>query len=153
MMNFGKVHITGADITLRTSIPIHRNIDLSITGNYTYQKAIDVTSSSSKNYKDQIPYTPLHSGNASILAESSWINIGYALTCVSDRYSLPQNIQENRIDGYTEHTLSASRAFQLRKCRLRLQAELINLTNKQYDIIKYYPMPGRSFRITGSLFF
>lgn len=153
MMNFGKVHITGADITLRTSIPIHRNIDLSITGNYTYQKAIDVTSSSSKNYKDQIPYTPLHSGNASILAESSWINIGYALTCVSDRYSLPQNIQENRIDGYTEHTLSASRAFQLRKCRLRLQAELINLTNKQYDIIKYYPMPGRSFRMTGSLFF
>ena len=35
MMKFGKVHITGADITLRTSIPIHRNIDLSITSNYT----------------------------------------------------------------------------------------------------------------------
>gem|GEM_PF-5744895 len=23
----------------------------------------------------------------------------------------------------------------------------INITNKQYDIIKYYPMPGRQFQL------
>lgn len=153
MMNFGKVRITGADITLRTSIPINRSINLLVTGNYTYQKAIDMTTPGSKNYKDQIPYTPLHNGNASLLVEMPWINIGYTLTSVSERYSLPQNIQENRIDGYTEHALTASRSFQLSNCRLRLQAELTNLTNEQYDIIKYYPMPGRSFRITGSIEF
>jgi vitamin B12 transporter len=27
------------------------------------------------------------------------------------------------------------------------------LTNEQYDVIKYYPMPGRSWRITGTFKF
>ena len=153
MMNFGKVHITGADVTLRTAFSLNRNVKLLLTGNYTYQKAIDVTSSDSKNYKDQVPYTPLHNGNVSILAENPWVNIGYTLTGVSNRYSLPQNLPENRIDGYTEHTVSVSRSFHLGTFSFRLQAELVNLTNEQYDIIKYYPMPGRNFRIMGSIEF
>ena len=153
MMNFGKVHITGADVTLRTAFSLNRNVKLLLTGNYTYQKAIDVTSSDSKNYKDQVPYTPLHNGNISILAENPWVNIGYTLTGVSNRYSLPQNLPENRIDGYTEHTVSVSRSFHLGTFSFRLQAELVNLTNEQYDIIKYYPMPGRNFRIMGSIEF
>ncbi len=153
MLNHGKVDITGADVTLRTAIPLNRRISLSLTGNYTYQKAIDVTSEEDKNYKDQIPYTPVHSGNASLSIETPWINLAYTLTGVSERYSLPQNITENRIDGYMEHTLAASRIFNLGNCKLRLQAELINLTDEQYDIIKYYPMPGRSFRLTGYINF
>ena len=41
----------------------------------------------------------------------------------------------------------------MKRSHLRLQAEVINLTDKQYDVIKYYPMPGRSWRITGVLRF
>ena len=153
MLNYGKVDITGADVTLRTAIPINRRISLTLTGNYTYQKAIDVTSDKDKNYKNQIPYTPVHSGNASLSIDTPWLILGYTATGVSERYYLPQNIEENRIDGYVEHTLSASRNFSLGTCNLRLQAELLNLTNEQYDIIKYYPMPGRSFRLTGNIKF
>jgi len=153
MMNFGKVRITGIDVTLRTSFPIQRNVHLLLTGNYTYQKAIDLTDPTEKNYKDQVPYTPVHNGNLNLLCETSWFNISYTLTGVGKRYSLPQNLAENRIDGYIEQTVSASKRFRLRSCRLRLQAELVNLTNEQYDVIKYYPMPGRSFRISGSIEF
>ena len=153
MLNYGKVDITGADVTLRTAIPLNRRISLTLTGSYTYQKAIDVTSKEDKNYKDQIPYTPVHSGNASLSVETPWVNLAYTATGVSERYYLPQNIRENRIDGYVEHALTASRTFSLGSCKLRLQAELINLTDEQYDIIKYYPMPGRSFRLTGSIKF
>lgn len=153
MLNYGKVDIAGADITLRTAIPLGRLITLSLTGNYTYQKAIDVTSKDDKNYKDQIPYTPKHSGNASAIIETPLIDLGYTATGVSERYYLPQNTEANRIDGYVEHTITASRTFSVGKCQMRLQGELINFTNQQYDIIKYYPMPGRSFRITGSISF
>lgn len=153
MMNFGKVHITGIDVTLRTSFPVQRNVHLLLTGNYTYQKAIDLTDSTEKNYKDQVPYTPVHNGNFSLLCETSWFNISYTLTGVSKRYSLPQNLKENRIGGYIEQTVSASKRFRLKSCRLRLQAELVNFTNEQYDVIKYYPMPGRSFRVSGSIEF
>ena len=95
----------------------------------------------------------MHSGNASLSVETPWVNLAYTATGVSERYYLPQNIRENRIDGYVEHALTASRTFSLGSCKLRLQAELINLTDEQYDIIKYYPMPGRSFRLTGSIKF
>ena len=64
------------------------------------------------------------------------------------RYYLSQNIPENEIEGYLEHTMTASREFALGNCSLHLQAEIINLTDAQYDVIKYYPMPGRSWRLT-----
>ncbi|MDR0962121.1 MAG: TonB-dependent receptor [Mediterranea sp.] len=153
MMNFGKVDITGVDVTARTEVPVTRQVSLLVSGNYTYQRAIDVTTPGGKSYKHQVPYTPKHSGNASLLAETPWVNIGYTLTAVSERYMLPQNMAANRIDGYAEHTLSASRRFVLRHCHLFLQAELLNFTDEQYDVIKYYPMPGRSFRVTGSIRF
>lgn len=41
-------------------------------------KAIDLTDSDAKNYKDQLPYTPLHSGNASAIVETPWVNVGYS---------------------------------------------------------------------------
>ena len=79
--------------------------------------------------------------------------MGYSIVGVSKRYCLSQNIPENKIDGYMEHTASLSREFSYKHYKLRLQAEVANLTNEQYDVIKYYPMPGRSWRITGTFKF
>ena len=66
---------------------------------------------------------------------------------------MSQNLPENEIEGYWEHTMSLSHEFALGGCRLLLQAEIINLTDEQYDVIKYYPMPGRSWRLTGTFKF
>ena len=30
----------------------------------------------------------------------------------------------------------------------RIQADALNLGNKNYEIIRFYPMPGRNYRIT-----
>ena len=45
-----------------------------------------------KNYQDQIPYTPKHSGNFSAALQMPWINISYLVTsgwrslCQSAKY-------------------------------------------------------------------
>ena len=153
MQNYGKVHITGIDATLATAIPLGRSVNLNLSGNYSWQKALDVTNPEAKNYKHQLPYTPEHNGNVSATLEMPWVNVGYTVTMVSQRYFLAQNIEANRIDGYSEHTATLWREFKLGKCGLRLQAEIINLTDAQYDVIKYYPMPGRSWRLTGTFHF
>ena len=153
MQNYGKVHITGIDATLATAIPLSKSVNLNLSGNYSWQKALDVTNPEAKNYKHQLPYTPEHNGNVSATLEMPWINVGYTVTMVSKRYFLAQNIEANRIDGYSEHTATLWREFKLGKCGLRLQAEVINLTDAQYDVIKYYPMPGRSWRLTGTFNF
>lgn len=148
MANYGKAHITGLDVTLATRTVIRKGIALTLNGNYTWQKAIDLTDPESKNYKDQLPYTPEHNGSASASLETPWVTVSYSLIGVGKRYYLSQNIPENEIDGYVEHTLSASRTFRFRKFQLRLQADAVNFTNEQYDIIKFYPMPGRSWKLT-----
>ena len=153
MQNYGKVHITGVDVTLATAIPLGKSVNLNLSGNYSWQKALDVTNPEAKNYKHQLPYTPEHNGNVSATLEMPWVNVGYTVTMVSKRYFLAQNIEANRIDGYSEHTATLWREFKLGKCGLRLQAEVINLTDAQYDVIKYYPMPGRSWRLTGTINF
>ena len=153
MQNYGKVHITGIDVTLATALPISGRMNLNISGNYSWQKAIDVTTPEAKNYKHQLPYTPKHNGNLSATLEMPWVNIGYTMNMVSKRYYLAQNIADNEIDGYNEHTATLWREFSVAKSKLRLQAEVINLADAQYDVIKDYPMPGRSWRITGTITF
>ena len=49
MQNYGKVHITGIDVTLATALPISGRMNLNISGNYSWQKAIDVTTPEAKN--------------------------------------------------------------------------------------------------------
>lgn len=140
-------------ILLSRRSPIIPQIDLRIAGGYTWQKAIDVTDSSTSNYKDQLPYTPEHSGNGNIIVETPWLNVGYSVVGVGKRYYLSQNIPDYKIDGYTDHTLSVSHAFKFNKYTLTLQAEVINLLNKQYEVIKYYPMPGRNWQVSGTIQF
>jgi outer membrane cobalamin receptor len=67
---------------------------------------------------------------------------------VGKRYFMDQNIPSNEIDAYVEQGVSASRTFSFGKAHtLRLQADVVNLANRQYEVIKYYPMPGRSWRL------
>ena len=117
-------------------------------GNFSYQDAIDVTDPEDKNYRDQIPYTPKYSGSASATLLNPWANITYSVIASGRRYALPQNIDENRIDGYAEQTVSVNREFSVGKTSLFVQGEIVNLTDKNYDIIQYYPMPGRSWRLS-----
>lgn len=153
MANFGRVQIHGVDATLAASIPLGKQFDLMLSAAYTYQKAIDLTDPDAKNYKQQLPYTPQHSGNAALQLATPWVQMGYSVTAAGKRYAMAQNIPENLIDAYTEHTLTMSREFAFRTCRLKVQAEIINLTDEQYDIIKYYPMSGRAWRLTGTFSF
>ena len=149
MANFGRVRITGLDASVASGIALTAGVHLSLNASYTYQRAIDVTDAKAKNYRDQIPYTPRHSGSGSVAVSTPWVDAAYTLVAVSDRYYMSQNLPENRVKGYAEHTLALSRTFRLRRgAELRLQAECTNLTDEQYDIIKYYPMPGRAFRAT-----
>ena len=153
MQNYGKVNIMGIDVTLATAIPLAERMNLNLSGNYSWQKAIDVTNPEAKNYKHQLPYTPEHNGNVSATLETPWVNLGYTVTMVGKRYYKAQNIEDNEIKGYNEHTATLWREFAIKRCKLRLQAEIINLTDAEYDVIKYYPMPGRSWRLTGTINF
>ena len=148
MANYGHVHITGLDATLSALLRIAPEWALNLGANYTLQHAIDVTDPEAQGYRVQLPYTPLHSGSARLLLATPWVNVGYSMIAASERYSMSEQIARYRIAPYAEHTLTLSRTFILYSTSLTLQAEAINLTNAQYVVIQYYPMPGRQFRLS-----
>ncbi len=153
MANFGKVRMYGLNATLASEVSLTQKIGVILTAAYTLQHCIDVTDESKSYYKQQIPYTPKHTGNGSLVVKTPWVSVGYNVTACGERYSLQQQKTAYRLEPYWEHSVILSQEFALRKCRLNIQAILANLTNEQYEIVKYYPMPGRSWTLSGTLTF
>ena len=147
-MNLGKVDILGTDVNLGAVLSFGAGMRMKVNGSWSYQYAVDVTSPTDKNYRHQIPYTPRNSGTLSVSLLNRWVDAGYMMNGVGERYALPQNTESNRIAGYVEHSVSLSRSFEVGRCIAALQLECQNFTDVQYEVIQYYPMPGRSYRIT-----
>lgn len=145
MVNFGKVKAMGMDVTLGTEVDIAKNYSLTASAAMTLQDTKDKTEGS-HTYNSQLPYTPKVSGSLSAIIYTPWLNIGYSSTGQGKRYSMAQNTNEYVMKSYMEHSISVSRNLHVGKSSLMtLQLTVNNITNKQYEIIKYYPMPGRSF--------
>ncbi len=153
MMNFGEADIWGVDALGSLRLALAQKVGLLIDANYSFQYAIDVTDAAAKNYRHQLPYTPRHSGSLTVSLENPILNLSYLLSAVGERYMLPQNTAKNRMQGYLEHSFSLNRSFSFGGVRLRLQAELLNVANEHYEIIKNYPMPGFQWRLSARIVF
>ena len=148
MHNVGKVRMMGADISMTLRWDASEHMSLHMRSNWSYQYAVDITDPDSKNWKHQIPYTPRHTGNAIISAQTRWFTATYSLNAVGRRYSMGQNIPANLIRGYCDHGISLNHTFTIKDIGLHVSMEALNLTDKNYEVIRYYPMPGRRYRLT-----
>lgn len=157
MINYGKVYASGIDFTLQGDYKWSKKVKTTWMGSYSFQKAIDMTDPESKTYKNQLPYTPLHSGSVGFGLFTNWVDIHYSAIISGNRYVLGQNIPQNWISGYIDHTISIGKEFMLFKNnekkkensspKIGIKLDINNFTNTQYQIIKNYPMPGRNYRL------
>ena len=102
MRNLGSVEIKGIDVTGNVSLQPCEKLRINLSGNYTYQQALDVTnpdpaSEEGRTYKHQIAYTPRVSGSGQVGIETSWVNLSYSFLFSGKRYTQGENITENRI--------------------------------------------------------
>ena len=148
MVNLGKVDIKGIDIAGNISLQPWEKLRVNLSGNYTYQRALDMTEPGGKTYKQQIAYTPRVSGSGQAGIETPWVNLSYSFLFSGKRYMLGQNLRENRLDSYSDHSVSVSRDLRIRNVNTSLTVEVLNLLDKNYEIVKNFPMPGRSVRVT-----
>lgn len=153
MVNLGKVQVDGLDLTVESNLSVNDKIAVILGGTYTYQQALDVTISGSNTFGHQVPYTPRVSGSGRLGFETPWVNVSYSLLWSGARYAGYQNYAENRLPGYADHGISASRDVKLKDCVLSLKVEALNLLDENYAVVKWFPMPGRAFRGTVGLRF
>ena len=151
MANFGKVEILGADMTLGAQVDAAKGWSLNGSLAATWQHAVDKTSKANQSYNNQLPYTPRWSGSGSLAVVTPWFTLGYTLLMQGSRYSLAQNKPEYRMPAFWEHSVSLSREWTLGHVGLSLSAKVTNLTDEQYAIIQYYPMPGRQYALSAAV--
>ena len=141
MVNLGHVRIRGIDLALEAGWRFDK-LRASTRLTYTYQRAQDLTDPSDTYYGGQIPYIPWHSGSAIVsLAWGGW-DLNYSFIYTGERYDASANIRENYTRPWYTSDVSLSRLFILKKHSLRLTAEVNNLLNQQYEVVRSYPMPG-----------
>ncbi len=148
MMNAGKVRQTGLDISINVEKRWNNKWSLSATGSYSLLNATDRSNPNNVYYEDQIAYTPRHSGSVSSLLHTPWLDFSYNLLLMGERYSLGYNIPDNRMAPFTDHSITLSKDVNILKQQLRLQFDLRNLGNKNYEVIRFYPMPGTNWRLS-----
>jgi outer membrane receptor protein involved in Fe transport len=147
MSNVDDVRLTGTDANLSADIEFGKASQLFLSAAYSYMRAVD-DGKCSPTKGNQIIYTPLHSGSLSAALHTAVADFGYSLLWSGERYRLAQNIPSTRVDGYFDHSLNVSRSWNISTAELIAKIEAMNILDKNYEIIRYYPMPGRNYSFT-----
>lgn len=145
MVNYGKVRMDGVELTADWRYELNKTknkmtFDLSAVYNFHY--AVD-NLKESNTYGHQIQYTPRHSANAIAGFGFNTLNVAFTSSFVGKRYTMNQNTERNALKPYWEHSISIGKQF--RNFYIKLSCN--NITDKQYEVVKSYPMPGRNWNI------
>lgn len=147
ILNVGKVTIRGIDATVQLYFKEAAGIRFAARFAYSYQQALDRSDKSSDLYNTQLPYTPLHSGSVHLNAAHKHCSVALNLLLSGYRYRLGTRIPENFLPGWGTQDISVKYNFiSFRKYTCNLLLELNNIFNRQYEIIRYYPMPRFNYR-------
>ncbi len=148
MLNLGLVEIRGIDVTGMMTLNPLKDFYFTLRLQYTFQRAIDITSPADNYYRHQIPYIPRNSG--SVIGNILWHgwNLNYSWIYVGERYNQQENIRYNYTQPWYTSDISLGKDFRFGKVNLRGMIEVNNLLSQDYDVILNYPMPKRNYRFT-----
>ncbi|MDR2825096.1 MAG: TonB-dependent receptor [Prevotellaceae bacterium] len=149
VLNFDKVHIFGFDSRVQSVLQIAR-ITLNSTLAYTFSNTVNLADKRMRSeYGKQLPYSPRHSGTLLLNAEYKNWNINYNVTYAGMRYTTAENInsEKEKITAWISNDISVFKRFAIKNVNFKAGVEVNNIFDKQYEIVKNYPMPGRNGRL------
>jgi vitamin B12 transporter len=146
MVNLGKVDIRGVDLSLEASQRLNRELSLLVVWNHSYQRALDVTDPASKVYRQQIAYAPRIFGSGRVQLSVFDFRLGYAILYSGHRFVTGQNLAENNLPGYTDQSFSLECPWQTAWGKIIIRGEVLNVGDKNYEVVRNFPMPGRNYR-------
>jgi outer membrane cobalamin receptor len=93
-------------------------------------------------YGDQIPYTPFNSGTATVDYNYKNLMCGYSAIYSGYRYNGQNSDYRNLIPSFVDQSVFMKYTYKM----LALKCEVNNVFDAQYQIVQYYPMPGRNVK-------
>lgn len=147
MTNFGLVRSLGLSLTAGYD-NAWGDWSLSASANYTCQQDRDYSSPHDPEYKNYIPYSPLHSGSLIVDAGYRGYSLCASLLYTGERFALVSNNADDLLPSWYTLDVKASRTFLLGRHTLQATLECNNLTGSRHEVVKRYPMPGRNVKFT-----
>ena len=147
-LNNDRVKMKGMDAKITGNISLLNDINIDLTAVYSFMRAYDDDKKNKQSYKGQLPYTPKYSGSASLTVNNPWVSLTYSVIASGTRYTNQENNEDTKHESFTDHSFTAFKELKINNYKLYATASLLNVFNKNYSVIKYYPMPGRSFKIS-----
>ncbi|MCH3924398.1 MAG: TonB-dependent receptor [Bacteroidales bacterium] len=148
MLNYGKVKITGIDCKINFNMFSFNSLNVNIKLNYSYQKAID-NDIKSLTYKQNLPYMPQNIFSSILTLDYKQFTLGYTCLFVDQRYSLSENTSANYLAPYSDNGANIKYKTYVivknKKINMDFMFSVNNILDKQYEIVKSYPMMGRNY--------
>lgn len=149
MQNIGEARIYGIQADASVQLKIKRYWKIHFSGNYTFQHALDYTDPNGVTFRQQLAYTPIHTGNADLTIKYRKLGIRVSNSGISKRYALNENITANEVKGFWITDLGLFYRLNLgTKNSINLQATVKNITNQSYAYIRSFVMPGVNYLIS-----
>ncbi|MDO5443316.1 MAG: TonB-dependent receptor [Bacteroidia bacterium] len=133
--NIGRVEATGADLSAKAAYS-GNDWSADFYAHYSWQSALDRTPDST-TFEEQIPFVAKHTLSASADVSHSGWTLSALWNARMGRYD-----SSGEMPSWQTLDLSLAKAFN-RYITLSLTAK--NLCDLRYEIVRYYPVPGRNF--------
>ncbi|MFO8233963.1 MAG: TonB-dependent receptor plug domain-containing protein [Bacteroidales bacterium] len=143
-VNASKVQSTGIESAVKMQAQWN-NVSLLANTFYNYTQSIHLEENKPSIHKNQLPYTPYHTfKNYSYIRYSDY-SLGVSSQYTGKRYTNADNSTE--LPGYFVADVFAQRQIKLKNTEANVKFSIKNIFDNQYQVIAYYPMPGRAYYI------
>lgn len=147
-VNIGKVRAQGCDVSMESCWQINTGHNIILNSSVSWQAITDRTQEGTLTYKRQLAYMPTFTGFVSLAYENPIVNMAFSVTGCSSRWSTHEHSPSTRLPGYAEMGASLWRTISMgNNIFADVKVSIQNLANKNYCVIKGYPMPGRAYRM------
>lgn len=147
MVNFGLVKSLGLSATAGYDRTWGK-FSASASANYTCQRDRDYSSPHDPEYRNTIPYSPLHSASLIVdLAYDGW-SLCTSWLYTGDRFALISNNRDDLLGAWQTVDLKLNKRFRIRRHYVQATVECNNLCDSRHEVVKRYPMPGRNWKAT-----
>lgn len=145
-LNVGRVESRGLEIGLRGSV-----LDGALGGSLAYTRMATIDRAGGVTDGHRVPYAPDEIATVALVADLDLVRLTTSLEYASHRYTLAWNSPETALPRYGVVDLGLGREIVIGDIDLLGSLSVRNLLNERYQIIRSYPMPGRSLHLTLTL--
>lgn len=149
-INVEQVWARGAEVSGQMLYYFTDKLSAQLWGNYTYTKStkekIDEGGSPTELHK-QLIYTPYHQAKASINIYYQHFTVGFSHLFVGEQYATSSNMLILPYYNISDISL-AFQWFVSSKHQVMINGKINNIWNKEYEVRRGYPMPGRNYHIS-----